>query len=127
MHDMFFRITILTLAAAAMTLLNNCESRATGRYGFDLPVEPGSGGNNTVMVDFTVNAIRLTGMIVVSKGTLSAEVMSPSGAVVFNAIVEAPGEFKIDRYFPAENGGWKMRYYSTSGTGYLRMQLNLIR
>lgn len=124
---MNFREIVLIMSAVAITILNTCEPMAAGQYGFDLPVGPGSEGKNTVTVDFTVSAIHLTGIMRVSKGTLSAELMSPSGAVVFSAAVEAPGEFKIDRYYPAGCGAWKMRYYSTSGTGYLRMQLNLIR
>jgi hypothetical protein len=71
--------------------------------------------------------MHLTGSIRASEGVLSAEVMSPSGAVVFTAIVEAPGEVLIDRYLPVEEGEWKMRYLSLNGTGYIRMQLNLIR
>ncbi len=124
---MNLRETILIVIAVAMTVLYACEPVAADRFGFDLPVGPGSAGNNTVTVDFTVSTIHLTGRISASEGTLFAEVMSPSGAVVFTTNVEAPGEVRIDRYIPVEDGDWKMRYLSLNGTGYIRMQLNLIR
>lgn len=124
---MKFRETILIVVAVAVTILCACEPVATDRYGFDLPVGPGSAGNNTVTVDFNVSVMHLTGSIRASEGVLSAEVMSPPGAVVFTAIVEAPGEVLINRYLPVEEGEWKMRYLSLNGTGYIRMQLNLIK
>lgn len=92
-----------------------------------LPVGPRSGGINTIAVDFTVNAIRITGSIIVSDGALIAEVMSPSGAVVFTTSVEAPGEVKIDKFLPVEEGEWRMRYFSLNGTGFIHLHLSLIR
>jgi hypothetical protein len=119
--------TILVIFAAVITFLNSCESIPTDRYGFDLPVEPRSGGINTVEVDFTVSVIRLTGNIVASDGALYAEVLSPSGAVVFSTVVEAPDEVKIDKYLQVEEGEWRMRYFSLNGTGYMLLHLHIVR
>jgi hypothetical protein len=124
---MNIRETILIMVAVAMTALSACESPTPDRYGFDLPVGPRSGGINTIAVDFTVNAIRITGSIIVSDGALIAEVMSPSGAVVFTTSVEAPGEVKIDKFLPVEEGEWRMRYFSLNGTGFIHLHLSLIR
>ena len=82
---MNIRETILIMTSVAMTALSACELIASDRFGFDLPVGPRSGGINNVEVDFTVSAIRLTGNIIASEGALVAEIMSPSGAVVFSA------------------------------------------
>lgn len=124
---MNFREIILIMVAVAMTLLSACEPLATDRYGFDLPVGPGSEGNSTATVGFTVSSIRLTGSISASEGALFAEVMSPSGAVVFTVTVEAPGDVQIDRSLPVENGEWRLRYFSLDGKGYIRLHLNLVR
>lgn len=119
--------TFLVIIAVCITFLNSCESISTDRYGFDLPVGPRSGGINTVEVDFTVSVIRLTGNIIASDGALYAEIISPSGAVVFSAVVEAPDEVQIDKYIQVEEGEWRMRYFSLNGTGYMRLHLELIR
>lgn len=124
---MNIRETILLIWAVTMTVLSSCEPIPADRYGFDLPVGPGSGGSNTVSIGFFVSSIRLTGVISATDGTLFAEVISPSGAVAFTATVEAPGEVQIDRSFAVEEGVWRMRYRSHDGTGYIRMHLNLVR
>jgi len=124
---MNIRETILIMTSVAMTALSACEPIASDRFGFDLPVGPRSGGINNVEVNFTVSAIRLTGNIIASEGALVAEIMSPSGAVVFSASVEAPGEVHIDKSLPVEEGEWRMRYFSLNGKVVIRMHLNLVR
>lgn len=124
---MNIRETILLIWAVIMTVLSSCEPIPADRYSFDLPVGPGSEGSNTVSIGFFVSAIRLTGVISATEGTLFAEVISPSGFVAFTATVEAPGELQIDRSFVWEEGVWRMRYRSPGGTGYIRMHLSLVR
>ena len=119
--------TILVLLAVVITFLNSCETIPADRYGIDLPVGPGASGSTSVEVDFSVSSLRLTGSIRVTEGTIVADVMSPSGAAVLSLTVEAPGEMHIDRYFPAEEGEWRMRYISLDGTGYIHLHLNLVR
>ena len=121
------RDNILIILTVIMTVMSSCERTTSDRYGFDLPVGPRSGGINTVEVDFTVSAIRLTGNIIASDGALYAEVISPSGAVVFSTSVEAPDEMQIDRYLRFEEGEWRMRYFSLNGTGYMRLHLHIVR
>ena len=121
------RDNILIILTVIMTVMSSCERTTSDRYGFDLPVGPRSGGINTVEVDFTVSVIRLTGNIIAWDGALYAEIISPSGAVVFSAVVEAPDEVQIDKYIQVEEGEWRMRYFSLNGTGYMRLHLELIR
>lgn len=116
------------MTTVAMTAPGNaCRTIASDRFGFDLPVGPRSVASTTWRVNFTVSAIRLTGNIIASEGALVAEIMSPSGAVVFSASVEAPGEVHIDKSLPVEEGEWRMRYFSLNGKGVIRMHLNLVR
>lgn len=119
--------SVLVILAVVITFLSSCESIVPGRYGFDIPVGPGSTGSSTVEVDFTVGVLRLAGSIIVTDGTVDAELMSPSGAAVFSVTIDAPGELCIDRSFPAEEGVWRLRYVSRDGKGYIRMYLDFVR
>ena len=117
----------MIIVAVAITVMSSCETVASEKYGVDLPVGPGATGASTIEVDFTVSAISLTGRISVTEGSIMAEVMSPSGAVVFSVTAEAPGEIIIDRSIPVEEGEWRLHYLSLNGTGHLSMHLELTR
>lgn len=121
------RETIMVIVAVMMTVLSSCETVTTERYGIDLPVSPGATGASTIEVDFTVSAISLTGSISATEGSIMAEVMSPSGAVVFSVTAGSPGEIIIDRSFPVEEGVWRLHYLSLNGKGHLSMHLELTR
>ncbi|MCU0459444.1 MAG: hypothetical protein MUE37_10200 [Bacteroidales bacterium] len=119
--------TKLVFLAVLLTFLSSCETIPADRYGIDLPVGPGATGSTVAAVDFSVSSLRLTGSIDVTEGTILAEVMSPSGAVLFSVTVNAPGEMHLDRSFPAGEGEWRLRYMSLNGTGYIHLHLYLVR
>jgi hypothetical protein len=56
-----------------------------------------------------------------------ADVVSPSGVVIFSATVKAPSELSIKRSFPTDQGEWRLRYHNPDGTGYIHLHLNVIR
>lgn len=121
------KMTIILGVAVAIALISSCETGSLNRSGFDLPVSEGATGESTTEVEFTVDALSLTGIVSAASGSVMAELLSPSGAVVFSVTVVAPGEMKVERSFPVEGGVWRLRYLSLNGTGYIRMHLNVIR
>ncbi len=124
---MTLRETIMITATLLMTLLFSCEPIESEQYGFNIQARPGSSGFNSVKVDLNIRTIHLTGIVTATDGKLSVEVMSPAEKVLFSAVIEAPGELLIDRSLPAEAGEWRIRYLSSNGTGYIRLQMHLIR
>lgn len=119
--------TVLILLTASLAMFISCENIPSERSGFELPFDAGSAGECMTTVEFSVTSVRLTGYISISAGSITAEVMSPSGAAVFTVTVDSPGEMLIDRSFQVEEGEWWLRYRSLNGKGHLRMHLNLIR
>ena len=115
---------VLPALLSTLILFASCSKQGDIRFGFDTEIEKNSRGLCLMHVGSDFSHVILSGCVTLGEGAVIVELSDASGKVVFEKLVDGPGNHYLDQSFKVVEGNWKLRYRSLEGKGLLRLHLS---
>lgn len=101
----------------------SCQKEPIIRFGFETEFGKDSKGLSMMNVVSSAKSITLTGEILLEEGAVLMQLINPEGEEVFTRERFMPGNLRINEFFPATEGIWKLKYQSIEGKGSIRVHV----
>jgi hypothetical protein len=115
--------TLFLIAVTIFLLTSACFKDPDIRFGFDTLFGSKSQGISMMNVSSNVQTVSLKGDVVVTKGEVLVELVTPGDEPIFTRTLKSPGSMYINESYTSEKGTWKLKYNSIEGTGTLKLHL----
>lgn len=119
MKNIFLKSILIALIA-----MYSCETNFPVSLGFDSEIQQNSEGKVLVYVNPKIKTIYLQGSLSINEGATEVSLVNPHEEIVFNSLIDTPGQTDVDKKFSAVPGTWKLQYRSHQSEGFINLHVN---